>query len=307
MADSMDQDTKDILAEMEAEGIDTSSLTDGERVAPATRSEVITPDDEDEADDDESDAEDEEEDVVDPALDESEEESEDDESEEEDEEPVTPKKGKKSVLDKYRDSRKKIRELNDTIAALQNAKSDELFDAEIKAFAEKNSMDVEVAKGLIDFAARKAQLPKAILEDIKRSREERQQAEYWTSQHKGFEREFRGSVVPVLESQGLSKAAIQEVYETLNGDEQSPFWAWDKKNQGKSLVKLALDMQDGKASKGNRVSSESSKPNRRRSNNSAEKDPAEMTPEDIDDMSDEDFDNFSDKLGKGQKSVITRH
>lgn len=316
----MDQDTKEILADMEAEGIDTSTLTGGEAQPGSkelqeseTETEEESEEEAEESDDDES--EDEEEDDEEESesesetegddADEGEEESEDDEDEEEEgEQSKDGKKGKLSLIQKYRKTKKLLRDTQTALTNLQQAKSDEAFDAELKTFAEKSNLNIEVARGLIDFAARKAQLPKSVLEDIQRSRAERRNTEYWQSQHTSFDKDFNSNVSPVLQQLGKTAEEIAEVYQTLNADEKSPLWAWDKRNKNTSLVKLALTAIRGDK-KPNRTSSEGGTGSRAPRGKGG-KEVSDMTGEDINDMSDDEFDKFSDGLAKNSKSVVHR-
>lgn len=308
----MDQDSKEILAEMEAEGIDTSELTQGQRVAPAEKKEEEEETDDsskEEEEEEESGSKEDQESAEETAEEEEEDESSDDSEEEEDddaeEEDESESKGKRlTLVQKYRKEKKARQALEHTIEVLKAAKNDESFDTELKTFAEKNNLSLDVARGLVDFAARKAGLPKDLLEDIQRSRQERRDTQYWQQQHKDFNKDFQSNVLPVLEQMGLDEEAIKATYETLNADEKSPFWAWEKKNKSQSLVKLALSINRTGGKKGNRVSSESSRASLNRGK--SQKEASDMTPEDINEMSDAEFDAFSDKLAKGSKSVVHR-
>lgn len=327
-----DDDGQDILAEMEAEGIDTSSINGGKRVAPAEKKpnskEEETGDDDSSQEDEEDEAEegskeleetseetteeekeDESEEQSTDDSDEDEEDTEDEESEEDEDEAEAPKKGKLTLVQKYRKEKKLRQETQAALEALKTSKSTESFDAELAAFAEKSNLSLDVAKGLIDFAARKAGLPADVLKDIQQSRQERRDTEYWNEQHKNFNNDFQNNVIPVLQQMGLTNDQIAETYETLNSDEKSPFWAWDKKNKPTSLVKLALSLQRGGSkggSKGNRTSSEGNRSGALNRGKSG-KEISDMTAEDIEEMSDAEFDKFSDKLGKDSKSVVSRN
>lgn len=319
----MDEDTKEILAEMEADGIDTSSLNGGKRVDPKAKEEdeegdndSSQEDEEDEAEagskegqETEEETEEEEEADEDSADDDSEDdddaEGEEDEDTDEEEEPEGKgKKGKLTLVQKYRREKKLRIGAQAALETLKNAKSDEAFDAELKTFAEKNNLSLDVAKGLVDFAARKAGLPKDVLADIQRSRTEQRDKDYWNDQHKGFNTDFTSNVIPALQSLGLDKSKIESIYKTLNEDEASPFWAWNKKNKSQSLVKLALSIQREGGKKGNRTSSESTRGGLNRGK--SQKENSDLTPDDINDMSDAEFDKFSDDLGKNSKSVVHR-
>ncbi len=290
----MDEDTKEIIAEMQAEGIETESITGGEVIPPKEDDDetVITDDSEEE----EEETEDEE------SEEESEDEDDDSEEEEEEDAEEDGKPKKLTIVQKYRKERKLRKELETTLQTLQNANSEETFDKELKAFAEKAGMNLEVAKGFLELAAKRAGLPKDLMEDLQKSRSERRDRDYWSGQHKQFDKDFNANVKPTLESLGKTAEEIKVVYETLNGDDKSPFWAWDKKNKSTSLVKLALStLRKGPSS---RTSSEGGNKNLNRGKSA--KAVEDMTGEDIDDMSDEDFDTFSDSLGKQSKSVVSR-
>lgn len=317
---SIDAESKEILDEMEAEGIDTSSLTgkeagEGSKELQETDDETSEEEDSEEESDTDADdkSEDEEEEEGDKSSDtdsegEDDDEDEDEEDSEEGDEEDQKPKGKKTLVQKYRSTRKLLKETQETLAALQSSKSDEAFDAELKAFAEKNNMNIEVARGLIDFAARRSKLPKAVLDDIQRSRAERRNTDYWADQHKKFETDFKSNVLPVLQQFEMSEEEIQGIQEQLNNDPASPFYAWDKKNKTKSLVALALGIRRAASSGGktqNRVTSEGGRANNLNRGKSA-KNEDEVTSEDIDNMSDEEFDSYSDKLGKKSKSVVHR-
>lgn len=324
-----DAETDEILDEMESEGIEIPSFEgagaaakeeDGKTTDPEleeseeeTEEESEDSDeDEDEEDSEDDDSSEEDEDAEEDAdeSDEAGDADEDEEGDDEDDAAASGKTGKRlTLVQKYRKAKKDLREVRTTLETIQNAKSQEQLDAEIKAYAEKTGMKFEVAKGLIELAAKKAGLPQDVLDDLKASREERRDRDYWKEQRSKFRKDFEGNVLPVLENMGLTKDQIQETYDKLDGDQTSEFWAWDKKNKEKSLVALALgmyrDREGGKGKSGkNRISSDSG--GSRRTSADTAKDPSEMTGEDIDSMSDEEFDKFSDGLGKGQKSNIHR-
>lgn len=301
----MDEDTKEILEEMEAEGIDTSTITGGKKVVQANSHKDDEAEEEPDLDDEEDDTEDESESEDEESEEDEEDEPDVDEEEESDEDSDEDKEkpeGKLTLVQKYRKVKKHAKELETTLATLQTANSEEAFDKELKVFAEKSGMNIEVAKGFLELAAKKAGLPKDLMDDIQKSRQERRNNDYWSSQHKAFDKDFKSNVKPVLENLGLDEDQIAEVRETLNGDDKSAFWAWDKKNKSTSLVKLALQLQR----KGNSRTSSEGRLNKSLNRGKSAKQIDEMTAEDIDDMSDEDFDKWSDGLGKNQKSVVHR-
>lgn len=314
-----DPETDEILDEMAAEGLelpvfandaDPDESGDGETHDPELEESADETEEEGEEDDSTDDEEDE-----DDSSDEEDEEEEDDDDEDESD-PKTKKR--LGLVDKYKLERKKSRQKDSRIAELEgivdglkSGSTEAEFDKELTAFAEKNKMSVEVARGLIDLAAKRAGLPKDVMADLKAAREERERREYWGTQRKSFDKDFRGNVMPVLRSMGASRAEIARVYDTLNGDVsadgspratgESKYWAWDKANKGKSLVSLALELRGATAT---RISSEGGSRGRNRS--TPTKDPGDLTPADINEMSDEEFDAYSDNLGKNQRITIHR-
>lgn len=310
----MDEDTKEILAEMEAEGIDTSTIIPEGESKPAPKAKDDDTDDEHDSDpeldeseeeteeeeDDESESEDDEE--SDEDTDDTDGDDDDEESDEDDDENKEKSKGKLTLVQKYRKEKSKRKELETTLATLQQTKSDEAFDAEVVEFAKKSGMNLDVAKGFLELAAKKAGLPKDLMEDIQRSRKERRESDYWSSQHKQFDKDFRDNVQPVLQSLGKSKEEIKTLYDQLNTDDKSPLWAWSPKNKSTSLVKLALSLTRDKTTRHSSEGNAGKSFNRGKSSKS----PEEMTGEDINEMSDEDFDTYSDSLGKSSKTSIHR-
>ncbi len=309
---AMDEETKEILEEMEAEGIDTSTLTGGKKVVEANdHKDKDTEDGESESDEDEDESEDEsesEEEGDDKSKDETEEtdEDEEDESEEEeedDEDEGNKSKGKLSIVQKYRREQKLRKAAESTLAELQSKNTDEAFDKELESFAKDSHMNIDVAKKFLELAAKKAGLPKDLMDDLQKSRKEHRNTEYWDTQRKAFDKDFKSNVRPVLESLKKSEEEIEEILETLNGDDKSPYWAWNEKNKSTSLVKLALDLtRKGTSSRTSSEGTGSKHLNRGKSNKEID----DMTPEDINSMSDKEFAEWSDKLGKNSKSVVSR-
>ncbi|MDE1944824.1 MAG: hypothetical protein KGI03_00930 [Patescibacteria group bacterium] len=213
-------------------------------------------------------------------------------------------------MQKYRREKKLRKAAEAAAAAAVAGNSEATFEKEVKEFAEKNRMNVDVARGLIELAAKRSGVPKEVLADIEATRAERRNREYWADQRKKFDKDFNANVVPVLRSQGADDAKIREVYGQMNGSfdadgvpqsSGSQGWAWGKANKGKSLVELALAVGGGKTT---RHSSEGGSRGRTRS--APQKDPGEMSGDDINSMSDEEFDSFSDGLGKQTRSVVHR-
>lgn len=316
-----DKETDEILAEMEADGIEVPDLTGGaaetEDNSDQTTTDPALEESEDETEEEEAGDTTEEDDSEAQSSDEDDDEDdseEDDESEgeegEDDDEATTTETGKGkrlTLVQKYRKERNLRKGLEATVAKLQNAKSDEAFDAEIQDFATKNKMNVEVAKGLIELVAKRAGLPEDVMADIQASRKDRRNREYWDDQHVKFDKDFKSNVVPALKAQGMKDDEIAQVRATLDAPAgtdaaKSPQWAWDKENKSKSLVQLALEIR-GTTSKGSRTSSEGGS---RRTRTTGEKDPETMSAEDWASMPDEEFDKMSDSLGKSSKSVVHR-
>lgn len=302
----MDKDTKEILEEMEAEGIDTASLTGGETVVE--RHEETEPEEEETpASEDEG----EKSETEDPDLEESAEETEEEESDgeandSEDDEEGDEDGGKSKrvpLVQKYRNLKKTYKETLKTLESLQNAKSEEAFDKELSDFAKEAGMNLDVAKKFVEIAAKKAQLSPDLIADLKKSQIERRDKEYWNKQHKMFDQDFKSNVQPVLENLGLDEARIHEIYTTLNDKtDLSESSAWHPKNKSTSLVKLALSLQ---RTSGNRTSSEgghSKSLNRGKAGKALE----DLTAEDWENMPDEEFDKASDALGKSSKSSFHR-
>lgn len=295
----MDSDTKEILEEMAAEGLEVDSLNGGKPVDGLEKKPDIESDEEGEADEEpEKEPRGET-----PETDEDEEgdEADDDDEAEEESEEEDGKPKKLSLVQKYRREKKLRKDAQSALETLQAAKSDEAFDQELAAFAEKSGMDLEVAKGFLDIVAKKAGLPKDLMDDLQQSQKERRNQEYWAKQRQAFDKDFNDNVVPALENLGKTADEIAEIQKKLNTDSKSPFWAWDKKNKQSSLVRLALGLAKTTS---NRTSSEGAgnKLNRGKVGKSI----AEMSAEEINDMSDEDFDKASDDLGKNSKSVVHR-
>lgn len=294
-----DQETDDILAEMEAEGLELPAFA-GEKAAADSQedAEVHSPELEESEEESKDDASRQSDDDSGEDDSDDEEEAGDGESAEGEEEESEGDKHKPlSLKEKYRREKKLRKDAETALSKALAAKSDEQFDAEIKAFAEKAGMNLDIAKGFIELAAKRAGLPKDVMEDIQASQKERRDRTYWDDQRKGFEKDFSSNVIPVLQQFGLKEDAIKAIHETLNADESSPNWAWAKSNKQKSLVQLALTRTSG-----NRTSSEAS--GNRRVRTPSGKAPEEMTAEDMNAMSDEEFDSFSDKLGKQSRSVV---
>ena len=293
---AMDDDTREILEEMEAEGIDTSSLTGGEKII--SNGGTDAPDEDDDAPDEDDDAPDEDDDAPD----------EDDDNDEDDEpiEAMHPTQ-KLTLVDKYRHEKKLRKEAQDALSKLQASKSEETFDLELENFAKKAGMDLDIAKQLINFAARakgrEDGLSAEEIQDLRAIRKEKQKSEIWSAQHKQFDQDFENNVRPVLLSMGKDEEEIKDVYDTLNTNPKSGVWAWDPKNAKVSLVKLALQATKGSKT---RISSESSDArsfNRGKTNKSYTED---ATAEEIENMSDEEFDKYSDAKGKQSKGAIHR-
>jgi hypothetical protein len=314
-----DDETDEILAEMEAEGLELPAFSgDGDDSGDESKTKDREDDDDAEGDsnkdqkgdkdddqsgdeDDESKSEKDGDDEGDDHTDDDEGEGEGDDDDESDDDENGKKKGKLSLVQKYRKTKKLLADARTTIDQLQNAKSEEQFEKELADFAKAQGWEIGPAKQFVELVAKKAGLPKDMMDDIQKSREERRTVEYWKTQRKQFDKDFAGNVTPILEDLGKSKAEITAIRETLMTDESSEFWAWDKKNKPKTLVQLALGVVRGS---GTRTSSERS--GNRTTRTPRGKDVSDMTADDINEMSDEDFDKFSDNLGKTQKSQIHR-
>lgn len=292
-----DQETDEILAEMEADGIEVPKLDKNLQEEEPNDDQTVT-DPEEEESEEESEEEEEASDDDSEEEDDDDEDSDDDEEESEEDSASTGQGKRLTLVEKYRKEKKLRREAEDALKKATEANTEEQFDAEIKAFADKNNMNLDVAKGIIELAAKRAGLPNDVLTDIQASRKERRDREYWDNQRVQFRKDFDSNVVPVLENLGLKTEEIQKTFDTLNADEKSPNWAWDKKNKSKSLVQLALNIKRAGA---NRTSSEGGT---RKVRTQSGKSIDEMSGQDIDDMSDEEFDTLSDTLGKQARSVV---
>lgn len=300
MADKMDKETKEILEEMEADGIDTSTIRNGEKIDKALDEPAEEAEQSDEPEEEEADEEDEE-----TEEEESDDETEDDDSEDSEEEEGDEdedKSKKLSIVQKYRRERKLRKEAENALGELQKAKGDEDFDQQLKAFVAKSGMNEDVARQFLDLAAKRAGLPKEFLEEMKRSQRERRNTDHWSDQHKQFDADFKNNVTPVLESLGKSKDDIKAIYQTLNEDKKSPAWAWNPTNKKTSLVKLALGLARGKTDRTSSEGNAGRAMNRGKTSKSVD----EMDGEDIENMSDDEFDTFSDKLAKDNKSTLHR-
>jgi hypothetical protein len=309
-----DEETDDILQEMADEGIELPAFAGDTAEVEDTSKEKVddqeldesaeeTSEEEGEAEDGEkkSKTDDESEEDDDEADDDQGEDDGDDEGEE-GEEGDGKKKGKRlGLVQKYRNVKNQLREANAAIETLKAAKSQEEFDKELADFAKKMHWELEPAKQFMELVARRAGVPKEVMDEIQASRKERSDREYWGKQRKSFERDFSGNVAPVLENLGKSKAEIAAIRETLYSNEDSEFWAWDKKNKPKTLVQLALGAV---RASGSRSSSERS--GNRVTRTPRGKDVSDMSAEDLNEMSDEEFDKWSDSLGQGQRSTIHR-
>ena len=312
-----DKDTDEILAELESEGYEipesvgdgsSTEADEGEDSAEHKTEETTTStetseeeEEEDESNDTEASTDEDDEEEDDDEDSEEEESDDDDEPEGDDKKGADGKKSKIPLVKKYRANKKLLRKTQEALAIALASKSDEDFDKELQKFSEESGMPIETAKRFLELAAKRSGLPKETMDGIQASIKQAKDREYWDDQHKNLEKDFNSNVVPVLENMGLSKEEIQETLTTLDSDATSPFWAWGKKNKDVSLVKLALQLKKGVIKPINRQSSEGGS---RRTKAPSNKEPSEMTPDDVNSMSDEEFDEWSDKMGKGSRSVI---
>lgn len=310
-----DKETDEILDEMRAEGIevpdikpddkgDTESDKGQETHSPdLDESEEESEEEEDEASSDDEASEDDDEEESEESDDSDEEDE--DEEDEEDDEVDSEKDGKQkklTLVQKYRKEKRLRQEAQEALVKIQQSRSEAEIDTEITKFAEANKMNPAVAKGLIDLAAKKAGLPKDMIDSIRQSQKDKERRAYWDDQRKKFDSDFTSNVVPVLESMGKKPEEISAIRTELDRDKKSPNWAWAKANKNASLVSLALKL--AKPGQADRVSSETG--GTRRTRTPSQKDPGDMTGDDINSMSDKEFDEFSDKLGKEAKTAIHR-
>lgn len=294
----LDQETKEILEEMEADGYDTSDIsgdTDVDKALEDPEEKESESEEEEESEQSEEDEESEDDDASD------DEESEDEESDDEPEEDESKDK-KIGIVSKYRRERKLRKAAEATIVELQKTKSDESFDKELESFATESHMPLDVAKKFIELAAKRSGLSPDLMASLQQSQKDKRNSDYWANQRKQFGKDFKDNVIPVLESLGKSKDDIDAIYKTINEDKKSPLYAWSPKNKSVSLVKLALTIARNKNSRTSSEGNAGKSMNRGKSG----KAPEEMSGEDIDNMSDEEFDTMSDNLAKNTKSTIHR-
>lgn len=296
-----DRETDEILAEMEADGIELPAFKDGKTVETTEETDPEENSDPDLEESAEETDEEEEEDE-----DESDDADEEDDSPAEDDEPEARAKGKKTIVKKYRELRKVNRELRQTIETMRSASSKEDAKTAFDEFVKEANMAPEVAEKLIAVIEKRL-FPKGVRDTIAAAQTEQADRALWSDQATKFDKDFNANVVPALEAQGLDQTKIREVYDALN-DENSPSYAWSPANAKKSLVALSIGLvKPGAKTTATRRSSEGASPVRNRGSRSVtEKDPSDLTGDDVNEMSDEEFDRFSDDLGKRAKSTIHR-
>jgi hypothetical protein len=319
-----DPATDEILNSMEEDGMELpDNLKPKAPVLSKKENEGDRPDEgEEESKPDESEEEDEfKADFDESDKEEGEEESKDEEEEDDDSVGLSPSASRPSAQrpGEYYRLERQINRLTKTIEGLATDKTkpeekkQEDIDTEIATFAQANRLNPDVAKGLIELAAKKlggTGLSKETQEAIEQVVAQNNERRFWSDQDASYERDFNQNVLPIVlrENPDITQDAVDKLYDSLHSAAFSPE-AGQRKNpttgkyEGgaqKSLVELYFATSKPTKPKDNRTSEDANPSHISQDGTNYD----DVTADDIAQMSDAEFDKFSDTMGKRAKSQI---